>query len=132
MTWFARWFKLGASSQLKIRLLALWTLLRHPKTPRLARWLGFAVIAYAVSPIDLIPEFIPVLGLLDDLLILPLGLALVVHLTPRPLWEECLRQAQATHERLPRLWWGAAAVVLVWLCLLALLVAWFAYMIAAG
>jgi uncharacterized membrane protein YkvA (DUF1232 family) len=132
MTWLARWFKLGAAAQLKIQLLALWTLLRHPQTPRLARWVGFAVIAYAVSPIDLIPDFIPVLGLLDDLLLLPLGVALVVRLTPRPLWQECLRQAQATSERLPRLWWGAAAVVGVWLVLLALFVAWGVHLIAPG
>ncbi len=131
MARFARLFTLGTASHLKLRLLALYKLLRHPQTPRLAKWVGFAVIAYAVSPIDLIPDFIPVLGLLDDLLILPLGVALVMRLTPPALWQDCLRQAQATQERLPRLWWGAAAVILVWLVLLGLFVAWFVHLIAA-
>ncbi len=131
MARFARLFTLATASHLKLRLLALYKLLRHPQTPRLAKWVGFAVIAYAVSPIDLIPDFIPVLGLLDDLLILPLGVALVVRLTPPPLWQDCLRQAQAAQERLPRLWWGAVAVILVWLVLLGLFVAWLVRLIAA-
>ena len=98
--------------------------MRHPQTPRAAKWVAIAVIAYAVSPIDLIPDFIPVLGLLDDLLLLPLGIALVVRLTPAALWQACLREAQTSSDRLPRLWWGALVVVVIWLSLIALFVAW--------
>ena len=82
------------------------------------------VIAYAVSPIDLIPDFIPVLGLLDDLIIVPLGIALAVRLTPRPLWEALLREAETSAQKLPKLWWGALAIALVWALLLGLLGWW--------
>ena len=112
----------AASRRLKVYLLALWKLFRHPETPRPARWIAIAVIAYAVSPIDLIPDFIPVLGLLDDLVIVPLGIALAVRLTPKPLWQQMLVEAERSADRLPRLWWGAAAVVLLWIGLIALIV----------
>jgi uncharacterized membrane protein YkvA (DUF1232 family) len=124
MPLFKRLFRHGGAVALGTRLIALWKLFRHPQTPRAAKWVAFGVIAYAVSPIDLIPDFIPVLGMLDELLLLPLGVALVIRLTPRPLWEACLRDAAASGGRLPRLWWGALLVVLVWLVLFALFVAW--------
>jgi len=107
-------------------LVALWKLFRHPETPRAARWVAIAVLAYAVSPIDLIPDFIPVLGLLDELVLVPLGVALAVRLTPRPLWESCLRAAEASTEKLPKLWWGAVLIVLVWVAVVGLLVWWLA------
>jgi uncharacterized membrane protein YkvA (DUF1232 family) len=132
MTRFARWFKRDAAATLWVRLLAVFNLLRHAQTPRLAKWVGWAVIAYAVSPIDLIPDFIPLLGLLDDLLLLPLGIALVVRLTPPALWQECLRKAELTRGKLPRLWWGALAVVLTWLALLALFGVWLVRLLAAA
>ena len=109
-------------ASLKLRLVALWLLWRDPRTPRAVRWLCVAVLAYALSPIDLIPDFIPVLGLLDDVLLLPLGIALVVALTPRPLWQDCLARA-ATHPlRLPRWRWAAALVLLLWAALAAAVV----------
>jgi uncharacterized membrane protein YkvA (DUF1232 family) len=120
----ARWPKTANPRRLAVYLLAMWKLFRHPKTPRAARWLAVAVVAYAVSPIDLIPDFIPVLGLLDDLILIPLGVALVVRLTPPPLWQACLAEAEARAERLPRLMWGAVAIVAVWLVVGVSLVAW--------
>ncbi len=114
--------RLGAAKLvgLRVHLIALWKLARHPDTPRAAKWLAFAVIAYAVSPIDLIPDFIPVIGLLDDLVLIPLGVALVVRLTPRPLWNELLAQARASSDKLPSLWWGGAAIAVVWVAVVAL------------
>ena len=132
MNGFARWFKLGGAAKLRLRLLALWKLLKHPQTPRAAKWIAFAVIAYAVSPIDLIPDFIPVLGFLDELLLLPLGVALVVRLTPSAVWQDCLAQAQASSEKLPRLWWGALAVVATWLIVLGLFAACLFTLLAAA
>ncbi len=132
MTWFSRLFRRGAAVGLRVRLLALFHLLRNAQTPRLAKWVGWAVIAYAVSPIDLIPDFIPVLGLLDDLLLLPLGIALVVRLTPDALWHECLRQAELTRDKLPRLWWGALGVILVWLALFVLFSLWLARLLGSA
>ena len=115
--------KLGVAklATLRVHLIALWKLARDKRTPRAAKWIAFAVIAYAVSPIDLIPDFIPVLGLLDDLVLIPLGIALVVKLTPRPLWEAALRDARASSQRLPALGWGAAVIALVWLAVMGLL-----------
>jgi hypothetical protein len=66
-----------------------------------------------------------VLGLLDDLLLVPLGVALVVWLTPASLWQQLLREAEAAPApSLPTLWWGAAAVIVVWLALLGATLAW--------
>ncbi len=120
----ARW--VGASKLLRARvyLVALWKLARHPQAPRAAKWLAFAVIAYALSPIDLIPDFIPVLGLLDDLILVPLGVALVVWLTPKPLWQQLLREAETSKLALPVSRWGAVAIVGVWVLVVALGVAW--------
>ena len=124
MNAFQRFFKGANMAQIGVHLLALWKLVKHRQTPRAARWVAIAVIAYAVSPIDLIPDFIPVLGLLDELILIPIGVALVVRLTPRPLWEARLLEAQASKDSLPRLWWGALGVLLVWAVLLGLLAWW--------
>ena len=117
-----------ATRRIRVYLLALWKLFRHPETPRGARWIAIAVIAYAVSPIDLIPDFIPVLGQLDDLILIPLGIALAVRLTPKPLWAAMLQQAELSAENLPHFVWGAVAVVVLWIALIALAVwAWRAW-----
>ena len=124
--WFGRRVNATNIARLRVHLIALWKLFKHPQTPRAAKWVAIAVIAYAVSPIDLIPDFIPVLGLLDDLIIVPLGIALAVRLTPRPLWEAMLLEAEASSQKLPALWWGAALIVLVWVLSIGLLVWWLA------
>ncbi len=111
--------------------IALWKLFKHPQTPPAAKFVAIAVLAYVLSPIDLIPDFIPVLGQLDDLLIVPLGIALVTRLTPKPLWEARLREAEASREKLPRLWWGAAVVVLLWLLLMGLFGWWLVSLFSA-
>lgn len=112
------------SAGLRTRVLALWKLLRHPATPWYARAVAAVVVAYALSPIDLIPDVIPVLGQLDDLLLVPLGIWLAVRLAPPGLWSACLQEAQATAERPRRMLWGAALVVLVWLAISAALAWW--------
>jgi uncharacterized membrane protein YkvA (DUF1232 family) len=110
-----RFFRSANPARLGVYLLALWKLFKHPATPRGVRWLAAGVLAYAVSPIDLIPDFIPVIGMLDDVILVPLGLALVVRLAPPEVWQECLRQAEAGGDALPRLIWGAIAIVIFWL-----------------
>ncbi|MCU0928526.1 MAG: YkvA family protein [Burkholderiaceae bacterium] len=74
------------TARLATLLLALWKLFRHPQTPWLPKVVAVLVLAYALSPIDLIPDVIPVLGQLDDLVLVPLGIALAVKLTPDELW----------------------------------------------
>lgn len=120
----ARLLRAANPGRLATYLLALWKLFRHPATPLPAKIVAVAVLGYALSPIDLIPDFIPLLGQLDDLILIPLGVALVVKLTPAPLWEARLSEAEVSADKLPRLWWGAALIVLLWLVLLGLFVAW--------
>lgn len=124
--------RLRGAARLSTYVLALWKLFKHPQTPRAAKLVAIAVIAYAVSPIDLIPDFIPVLGQLDDLILLPLGVTLAVKLTPPHLWDACLRDAEASSEKLPRLWWGALLIVLVWAVLFGLFVWWLLRVFAAA
>ncbi len=119
-------------ARLGVYLIALWKLFRHPQTPMAVKWLAIGVLAYAVSPIDLIPDFIPVIGMLDDLILVPLGIAMVVKLTPKPLWEQMLREAEQSHEKLPRLWWGAALVVLLWLVAVGLFGWWIFRLLSAA
>jgi uncharacterized membrane protein YkvA (DUF1232 family) len=115
---FANFFKFADRARLATLLLALWKLFRHPDTPLAPKLVAIAVLAYALSPIDLIPDFIPVLGLLDDIVLLPIGVALAVRLTPAHLWRARLAEAELGAEKLPRLWWGAVVVVLLWLAML--------------
>jgi uncharacterized membrane protein YkvA (DUF1232 family) len=101
---------------------AAWLAARDARAPWHARAFGLLITAYALSPIDLIPDFIPVLGLLDDVVLIPLGIWLFVKMLPRDLFEEHRATAAAAAER-PGSAWGAALVVMVWLGT-ALLVAW--------
>lgn len=120
MTRLRKILRVANTTRLATYLIALWKLFKHPQTPRLAKWTAVAVLAYAVSPIDLVPDFIPVLGQLDDLVLIPLGIALVVRITPAPLWQARLAEAERSRDQLPRLLWGAVFIVLLWAVLLAL------------
>lgn len=99
---------------------AAWLAARDPRVPWYVRFLAIAVAAYALSPIDLIPDFIPVLGWLDDLIIVPLGLILVRRLIPAPLWAELHAEAEAASER-PSSRMGTAFILLLWAGLLYLI-----------
>ncbi|CAN5547486.1 DUF1232 domain-containing protein [soil metagenome] len=102
---------------LKQELRALWLASRDPRTPWLARALIVCVVAYAVSPIDLIPDPIPILGYLDDLILLPLGIVLALRLIPPVVMTECRERARQSELALPSRWkWaGAVLVVIVWI-----------------
>ena len=115
MRW-RKWLAIGAlrKTQLLRQLTALWFMLKDPRAPRGPKVLAFAVLAYALSPIDLIPDFIPVLGLLDDLILLPLGVALVIWLVPALLWQEMLVKADRFQGRLPKMLTGLLLILLVW------------------
>lgn len=111
------------ASQLKQQTLIIYFAARDPRTPWFVRLLALLVAAYALSPIDLIPDFIPVIGYLDDLLLLPLGIALVVRLTPPEVMTAArARAAQAVDRPVSR---GAAIfIVALWLILLVALINW--------
>ena len=87
---------------------------RDERTPWYAKLAAFAVLAYAVSPIDLIPDFIPVLGLLDDMLLVPLGVIAVGRLIPAEVLTECRTRAGANAASRPFRLAGGAAVLLIW------------------
>jgi uncharacterized membrane protein YkvA (DUF1232 family) len=106
------------AQRLRTDVLALYLAARDPRTPLAPKLLAAAVAAYALSPIDLIPDFIPVLGALDDLIIVPLGIALAVRLIPPEILRECRARAAA----LPAPHSRAAAIVIVavWMAVLLL------------
>lgn len=110
--------------QLKAETYALYLAYRDPRVPWYARIFAACVVAYAFSPIDLIPDFIPLLGHLDDLILIPLGIVLALKMIPRAVMDDCRARAKAAMDSGKRTNWGAAVVILViWLTLAALSIA---------
>jgi uncharacterized membrane protein YkvA (DUF1232 family) len=108
---------------LKRETLTLCLACRHPRAPWYAKLLALIVVAYALSPIDLIPDFIPVLGYLDDLVLIPLGLTLVIRLIPEDVLAECRQTSDEIIGRATRLGKIAAVVIVaIWLLTTALVV----------
>jgi uncharacterized membrane protein YkvA (DUF1232 family) len=106
------------AKRIKQDTVMLWFARRHPATPLMAKALCILAVAYALSPIDLIPDFIPVLGLLDELILLPAMIWLAVRLLPEQVVEFCRRQATqwlAERKAKPRSYTGAAVIVVLWL-----------------
>lgn len=106
--------------KLRIDAHAAWLAARDRRTPWYARAFGLFITAYALSPLDLIPDFIPVLGLLDDALLIPLGLWLFTRMLPPGLFDECRAEAERVSQQ-PRSWVGALIIVCLWLAAAALL-----------
>ena len=120
----ALWQRLRFWARLVLRDgLTLYVAARHPRTPRLAKLLALLVAAYALSPIDLIPDVIPVLGILDELILLPIAIALISRLIPAEVMAESRAAAQAMVEK-PRSKAGAAIIITIWLLALGGLCAW--------
>jgi len=104
------------SKQLKSEVYALYLASKHPKTPWYAKAFAVFMIGYALSPIDLIPDFIPVIGYLDDLIIVPAGIALLVTMIPKGVLEECREKARSQSMSMkPRSWTAAMIIVMIWL-----------------
>ena len=108
----------GWARRLRQDAVAVYFAARDPRTPMLARCLAAAIAAYALSPIDLIPDFIPVLGYLDDLLLVPLGLLLVIRLLPPVVLAESCEKAHALLSR-PRSHVAASLIIGIWLLCIA-------------
>jgi len=110
---------------LRREALTIWYVARDPRTPKIARWVALATAVYALSPLDLIPDSIPVLGLLDDLLLLPFGLWLALRLTPPEVVADCRRRAAESSDRptigMVSRWillgWAVGLALFVWLAL---------------
>lgn len=109
---------------LKRDVIALWIAARDRRTPWYAKLAAGAVAAYALSPIDLIPDFVPVLGYLDDVILVPLGIWLAVALVPAPLMAEFRAEAARRASR-PKSAAGAVLVIAIWLAAAVLMLVWF-------
>lgn len=107
------------AQQLRRDVVAVWIAAHDPRVPWYAKLLAAAVAAYALSPIDLIPDFVPVLGYLDDVVIVPAGILLTVRLIPAGLMDEFRAEAVRRADR-PASRAGAAAIVVLWIGAIAL------------
>lgn len=112
-----------AARTLKADTYTLYLAYRDPRTPWYAKAWAALVVAYAFSPIDLIPDFIPVLGYLDDLVLVPLGIFLALKLIPDEVITASRQKAQENHGK-PVNWWSGALIILLWLTLAGLGIAW--------
>ena len=110
---------------LKVEAFAIYLAARDPRTPWYAKALIFFVVAHTLSPIDLIPDFIPILGYLDDLIITPLGIALAIRLIPAEVLEEARRTVATQGLGRGAGFVGAGIIVIVWI----LAIMWFAVII---
>jgi uncharacterized membrane protein YkvA (DUF1232 family) len=106
--------KLTATAS-KREIVALHFAARDSRTPGYAKAFVICLIAYALSPIDLIPDFIPVLGYLDDLLLLTVGISIAIKIIPEPVVIDCRERAARMEVSLPRNWTAAATIVLLWI-----------------
>jgi uncharacterized membrane protein YkvA (DUF1232 family) len=119
---FAAWSK--KARLLKRETLTLYLACRHPAVPWYAKLLALIVVAYALSPVDLIPDFIPVLGYLDDLILIPLGIMLVIRLVPEEVMADCRTRAESIAGKAIKAGKIAAAVIVALWIATALLILW--------
>ena len=114
MGWLGRLAALKLwARRLRLEVVAIYFAARDPRTPRSLRWLALLVAAYALSPIDLIPDFIPVLGWLDELVLVPLGIWLIMRWLPPEVLQTARLKAEALWRK-PRSLMAAAFIVLLW------------------
>lgn len=111
------------AQQIKRDVVSVYFAARDPRTSLLVRVLAVSVAAYALSPIDLIPDFIPIIGYLDDLLLVPLGLMLVIRMLPPEVLADSRAKAAEVHQR-PRSQAAAVFIVGIWLFSLAGVAYW--------
>lgn len=104
---------------LKRETYTLYFAARHKRTPFFAKVLAVCVVGYAFSPIDLIPDFIPVLGLLDDLILIPLGIAFVIRMIPKDVMDECRQKAETEiASDKPTNWFAAFVIIVIWISII--------------
>ena len=110
---------------LKRETLALYLAARDSRTPWYAKLLAVAIVAYALSPIDLIPDFIPVLGYLDELVLIPAGIALVIRLVPREVMADARERADGVVDKAKKTAvWAAVVIASIWLLIAWVVIRW--------
>ncbi len=123
MTFFQR--LKDRARRLKAETMALYLAVRDPRTPWYAKLLGAAIVAYAFSPIDLIPDFVPIIGYLDDLVLIPAGIALVIKMLPPSVLVECRERVQdKASGGMPKGRAAAAVIIGIWIAAALLCVGW--------
>ena len=135
---FYLWFKIRSMNLLeklkswarllKQNIVMLWFATKHPQTSWLPKAICIFIVAYALSPIDLIPDFIPILGYVDDLILLPMLIWIAIRLIPNPIIQESRIQADAwliNKQSKPKSYLGLFIVIIVWLLML-----WLSYQLA--
>ena len=101
--------------KLKNDVIAMYFALKHPQTPLYAKVFAAIIVGYALSPLDLIPDFIPILGYLDDAIFLPLGIALAIRLIPTNVLDACREEAKNNPPTMkPKIWIAAYVIVILW------------------
>ena len=112
------------ASSLRKNTYALYLASKDPRVPTLAKIFIGLVVAYALSPIDLIPDFIPVIGYLDDLLLLPIGIWVAIRLIPRSVWKECQMLAAERTFNVPRNRHAAIVILTIWAIAIGCFIFW--------
>ena len=111
-------------SRLKHELHALWLACKDPRTPWYAKFLGVCVVGYALSPIDLIPDPIPVLGYVDDLILIPLGILAVRKLIPSAVLTDCREKAKELAQPKRKNWVAAGIIIAIWIIAAIWIIRW--------
>ncbi len=108
--------------RLKTEVHALYLALRDPRVPWYARVMAGVIVAYALSPVDLIPDFIPVLGYVDDLVLIPAGIYLTLKLIPVEVLEDCRQRAKSEPLTSKSKWVAATIIIFIWLVVVYLVI----------
>lgn len=113
----------GRAKKLKLDAPAIFFALKKKETPAIAKIFALITIGYALSPIDFIPDFIPVIGLLDDIILLPIFIAITIKFIPEKILEQCRVEAENLwKEGKPKKWYFAIPIILVWVILIFLII----------
>lgn len=111
--------------KLKNDVIAMYFAMKHPQTPLYAKVFAAIIVGYALSPIDLIPDFVPVLGYVDDVILLPLCITLAIKMIPPNILEACREEAKNNPPTTkPKIWGAAYIIVMLWLIVLYALYDW--------
>nr|WP_295971423.1 YkvA family protein [uncultured Bacillus sp.] len=102
------------AKKIKQEIFVLVEAYKHPRTPLLVKLLSITIVAYAFSPIDLIPDFIPILGYLDDIILIPLGITLVLKLIPKDVLQECRETVEHSKKVKKKNWLAGGTIIILW------------------
>lgn len=122
---FKNWFSLlkKKAKKLKMEIGALYLAYKRPDVPLYAKIVSILVVSYALSPIDLIPDFVPILGYVDDLILIPLGIALAVKLIPENIMNECRQQSEEIFkEGKPKNWIAGGIIIFFWIIIIIIII----------